>query len=146
MSKKNSGKKLGASLLFTLALIGSTYLLLPNGDSVGAAPQMPQGISPKALSASARADQKRMRMSLGQLPLSFEMNHGQFPPEVQFASRGAGYKAFFTETETVFVLRKPGTARAEANAPLQGTNPQRAAQAMQERAQRAAARAASKAV
>jgi Carboxypeptidase regulatory-like domain/Beta-propeller repeat len=146
MSKKNSGKKLGASLLFTLALIGSTYLLLPNGDSVGAAPQMPQGLSSKALNASARADQKRMRMAIGQLPLSFEMNRGQFDPQVQFASRGASYKAFFTQTEAVFVLRKPGAAPAEASGPLQGTVSQRSAQATQLRAQQAAERAASKAV
>jgi carboxypeptidase family protein/beta-propeller repeat-containing protein len=146
MSKKNSGKKLGASLLFTLALICSTYLLLPNGDSVGAAPQMPQGISSKALTASAKADQKQMRKALGQLPLSFEMNRGQFDPEVQFASRGAGYKAFFTQTEAVFVLRKPGVAPAKVSAPLQGTIPQRSTQAMQERAQQSAERAASKAV
>src|SRR3954471_16673089 len=142
MTKKNSAKKLGASLLFTLGLIGLTYLLLPHGDSVGAAPQIPQAISIKALNASARADQKQMRMALGQLPLSFEMNRGQFPAEVQFASRGAGAKAFFTQTEAVFVLKKPGAQLDASNR----TAPMNAAQAQRDRQERASQRAASKAV
>ncbi|HEX4631343.1 MAG TPA: SBBP repeat-containing protein [Chthoniobacterales bacterium] len=122
MSKKNSGKKIGASLLFTLTIIGSTYLLLPNGDSVGAAPQMPQGISVKALSASARADQKQMRMALGQLPLSFEMNRGQFPAQVQFAARGGSSKTFFTQTQAVFVLRRPDAGKAVVRMSLADAN------------------------
>src|ERR1700730_6353079 len=110
MNTDNPGKRIGASLLITFALVALVYLLLPNGRSVGAAPQLqPGGTSTKALDASMRADQKRMRMALGQLPLSFEMNRGQFDPQVRFASRGAGYKAFLTQTETVFILRKPST-------------------------------------
>src|SRR5947209_13236734 len=113
MNKKKAVRKVGASFIFTLALIGLTYLLLPNGDSIGARPTMPQAVSSTtAMTAAVRADQKRARMALGQLPLSFEMNRGQFPPEVQFASRGAGYKAFFTQSETVFVLRKPSAQSA----------------------------------
>jgi uncharacterized protein (TIGR03437 family) len=34
--------------------------------------------------------------SYGKLPLSFEANQGQFDPEVQFASRGSGYRLFLT--------------------------------------------------
>ena len=117
MNNKNYVKKIGASLLLTLALIALTSLLLPKGQSVGAAPQTPQSLSnPKAMAASIRADQKRSRMALGQLPLSFEMNRGQFPAEVQFASRGAGIKAFFTQSEAVFVLRKPGATASRAGA------------------------------
>jgi hypothetical protein len=109
MKTKNPVRKVGASVLITVALIVLTYLFLPNGQSIGAAPQNPQvSLSNKALTASVRADQKRTRAALGQLPLSFEMNRGQFPAEVQFVSRGAGHKAFFTGSEMVFVLRKPG--------------------------------------
>jgi hypothetical protein len=145
--KKNPFRQIGASVLVTVALIATTYLLLPKDTSIGAATRPTQIVSPpRAVAASIKADQKRARMTLGQLPLSFEANRGQYDPQVQFASRGAGYKAFFTQTEAVFVLRKPGAAPAKASAPLQGTNPQRAAQAMQQRAQQAAERAASKAV
>src|SRR5258708_33783983 len=144
--KKNPAHRIGASLLVTLALVASTYLLLPNGRSVGAAPKTPPG----ATAASVRADQERARMALGQLPLSFEMNRGQFDPQVQFASRGAGYKAFLTQSDTVFVLRKP----TRSNAPQPTTNlatkgatqAERVAEATRERAERAAQRAASKAV
>src|ERR1041384_8544625 len=122
MNKKNSVKKLGASLLFTLGLIGLTYLLLPNGDSVGAAPQSPQAMSIKALNASARADQKQMRMALGQLPLSFEMNRGQFPAQVQCAARGAGAKTFVTQTQAVFVLKRPDAGKAVVRMSLADAN------------------------
>ena len=90
-----------------------------------------------------RADQKQMRMNMGQLPLSFEMNHGQFDPQVRFASRGANLKAFLTQSEAVFVLRKPGSnSAAQAKPP----GPLSAAQAKQVREEQAAQRAASKAV
>jgi hypothetical protein len=94
------------------------------------------------MTASVRADQKRARTALGQLPLSFEINRGQFDPQVQFASRGAGYKTFLTQHEVVFVLKKPGVNSAtQPNA-----NSRNPAQAKQEREARAAQRAASKAV
>src|SRR5438067_4103968 len=146
MNTENPINKIGASLLITLALITLTYLLLPNGRSVGAAPQLqPPGTT---LAASVRADQKYMRMALGQLPLSFEMNRGQFDPQVRFASRGAGFKAFFTQSEMVFVLRKPASnsaAQGNTNA-SKPASPQTAAQAKQAREERAAQRAASRAV
>ena len=144
MNTKNPVKKIGASLFFTLALMTLIYLLLPNGRSVGAAPQLqPPGTNTRALAASVRADQKQMRMNMGQLPLSFEMNHGQFDPQVRFASRGANLKAFLTQSEAVFVLRKPGSnSAAQAKPP----GPLSAAQAKQVREEQAAQRAASKAV
>jgi len=145
MNTKNPVKKLGASLLITLALITLVYLLLPNGRSVGAAPQLqPPATSNKALAASARADQKRMRMALGQLPLSFEINRGQFDSQVRFASRGASYKAFFTQSEMVFVLRKPAaTQLANANPPAasKATKAEQFAQAQKAREEGAASKA-----
>src|SRR5437588_2035419 len=145
MNNKKAVRKVGGSFIFTLALIGSTYLLLPNGDSIGARPTMPQDMSSTtAMTAAVRADQKRARMALGQLPLSFEMNRGQFPPEVQFASRGAGYKAFFTQSEAVFVLKKPGASTSNANDLI--TSSKDRAQGLRDRQERAAQRAASKAI
>src|SRR4051812_11559056 len=148
MNKKNARNKIGGSLLFTLALIVLTYLLLPNGDSVGASPRTPQAASTtQTLAASVRADQKRARMALGQLPLSFEMNRGQFPAEVQFASRGASFKTFFTQSEMVFVLRKPSAAaNSNTAATSKPTDSRDPAQLQRDRQQRAAERAASKAV
>jgi hypothetical protein len=79
--KENPAHRIGASLLVTLALVASTYLLLPNGRSVGAAAKAsPSATDKNAFAVSVRADQKRARMALGQLPLSFEMNRGQFNP------------------------------------------------------------------
>src|SRR5256886_6015932 len=145
MNTKNPVNKIGASLLITVALITLTYLLLPNGRSVGAAPQLqPPGTTNKALAASVRADQKRMRMALGQLPLSFEMNRGQFDPQVRFASRGASYKAFFTQSEMVFVLRNPAAtqlANANPTTASKATKAEQLAQAQKEREERAASKA-----
>ena len=147
MNNKKAVRKIGASFIFTLALIGLTYALLPSGDSIGAAPKVSPVLStPKAMTAAAKLDQKRMRMALGQLPLSFEMNRGQFPPEVQFASRGGGNKAFFTQNEAVFILKKPGSATTKAQASGPITSSKNPAQALAERQERAAQRAASKAV
>lgn len=143
MNTKNPVKKIGASLFFTLALMTLIYLLLPNGRS-GAAPRLqPPGTNTRALAASVRADQKQMRKTMGQSPLSFEMNHGQFDPQVRFASRGADLKAFLTQSEAVFVLRKPGSnSAAQAKPP----GPLSAAQAKQLRDERSAQRAAATAV
>ena len=103
MKNKTPATKIGASLLITIGLIILSYLLLPNVTSVGAANRMAPTAQQKKAAAKAKAVEKQARLALGQLPLSFEMNRGQFDPQVQFASRGAGYKAFLTQTETVFV-------------------------------------------
>jgi hypothetical protein len=140
MKNKKPVTKISASVLVTIGVIILSYLLLPKVHSVGA--------SKSADVAAIKAADKRARMALGGLPLTFEMNRGQFDAQVQFASRGAGYKAFFTQTEAVFVLRKPA-ARANANPSLMSsktTNAERSALAQREREERAAERAASKAV
>src|SRR5262249_46456329 len=48
------------------------------------------------------------RNMYGQLPLSFETNHGQTDPRVKFLSHGPGYALFLTDTEAVLTLREPG--------------------------------------
>jgi hypothetical protein len=125
--KNNPLHRIGASVLITFALVGGTYLLLPKEHSVGAAPKF-QANSKNSLVNSIRADQRSARIALGQLPLSFEANRGQFPAEVQFASRGAGYKAFFTQTEAVFVLKNANAtgALAKANTSGPATKPMQA--------------------
>src|SRR2546422_4187866 len=42
----------------------------------------------------------------GAVPMCFEANYGQTPPEVKFLGRGKGYTMFLTPSEAVLVLRK----------------------------------------
>src|SRR5713101_2171032 len=70
----------------------------------GAGPVTPE------LAAKARLSEK-----YGNLPLSFEANHGQSDPKVKFLSRGSGYSLFLTTNEAVLVLSRPA---ADASAVL----------------------------
>jgi hypothetical protein len=47
---------------------------------------------------------KKVLQSYLNIPLSFESNEGQAPPEVKFLSRGGGYGLFLTSTEAVISL------------------------------------------
>ena len=51
-----------------------------------------------------------MRKRYGDLPLSFEANHGQSDSKVKFLSRGSGYSLFLTSNEAVLAL-----SQSEAN-------------------------------
>ena len=57
-----------------------------------------QAVTPD-LAASAH-----VRQRYGNLPLSFEANHGQSDAKVKFLSRGSGYSLFLTSNEAVLVL------------------------------------------
>ena len=62
-----------------------------------------------ALSPVAEGDETtrlRATAEYGKLPLSFEANHGQTDPQVQFLSRGAGYTLFLTPTKAVLSLQQ----------------------------------------
>jgi len=86
-----------------------------------------------ALTPADAATQARVSQAYGQLPLSFEANHGQTDAAVNFLSRGSGYTLFLTPAEAVVALQKTGAAPA-GNAPaspgdvlrmeLVGANPQ----------------------
>ena len=47
-----------------------------------------------------------VQSAYGQLPLSFEANHGQVDAHVKFLARGHGYTLFLTPTESVMVLQQ----------------------------------------
>lgn len=47
-----------------------------------------------------------VRADFSQVPLAFQVNQGQFDPEVKFACRAGRSTTYFTSTETVLVLRK----------------------------------------
>jgi MBG domain-containing protein/beta-propeller repeat-containing protein len=63
----------------------------------------------KAAVTLSKQSQTRILASYGQLPLSFEVNHGQTDGRVKFLSRGRGYGLFLTPTSAVLVLHKVGT-------------------------------------
>ena len=46
----------------------------------------------------------QVRERYGDLPLSFEANHGQSDSKVKFLSRGSGYSLYLTSNEAVLVL------------------------------------------
>ena len=48
-----------------------------------------------------------MQAAYGNLPLSFEANHGQTAPQVKFLARGRGYSLFLTSQEAVLVVGPP---------------------------------------
>ena len=69
--------------------------------------------------------QLRIKKAYGQLPLSFEANHGQTNREVEFLARGAGYTFFLTSTEAVMSLRDNAAAQASVlRMKLAGAKPQ----------------------
>jgi len=59
--------------------------------------------SPKAVAPSP--SMARVQSGYGHLPLSFEANHGQWDPSVQFVTRGSGHQLFLRPTDAVLTLR-----------------------------------------
>jgi hypothetical protein len=53
-----------------------------------------------------RTSQAQLNKDYGNLPLSFEANHGQADGKVKFLSRGNGYDVLLTSTEAILTLRK----------------------------------------
>jgi hypothetical protein len=49
---------------------------------------------------------------MAQLPLGFEINRGQSPPEVTFVARGRGYGIFLTSTGAVLTTTSPASSGA----------------------------------
>ncbi|MDB5970428.1 MAG: hypothetical protein JWQ90_2878 [Hydrocarboniphaga sp.] len=79
-----------------------------------------------ATSIPAQPDARQIDHQYAQLPLAFEVNHGQFDAPVRYLAQGQGYTIFLTAGETVLSLqnRKGGTAeRAAIRTTLVGANP-----------------------
>lgn len=70
---------------------------------LGHAAALPKGNTPAA----------RVDRDFGTVPLSFEPNHGQTDPRVQFLSRGQGYALFLTPGEAVLELRNSQRKKAD---------------------------------
>jgi Beta-propeller repeat len=52
----------------------------------------------------------------GKLPLAFEVNRGQTDSRVRFCARGSGYGLFFTATQAILYLRRPGCVDGKQDA------------------------------
>src|SRR5438552_4111829 len=61
-------------------------------------------------------DGSSLSAAYGQIALSFEANHGQTDPQVNFLSRGSGYALFLTPSQAVLSLQKQA-----APSPIQGS-------------------------
>ena len=66
--------------------------------------------SPKAVAPPP--SMARVQSGYGHLPLSFEANHGQWDPSVQFVTRGSGHQLFLRPTDAVLAVRT-GEAKGE---------------------------------
>jgi len=108
-----------------------TYVLLPNGDSIGGAKNLPPASTQKAMAAAARGRPKTRADGARATAFVVRNKPRPVPGRGPICSRGRAWKAFFTQSETVFVLKKPGVASA-SNARLSrprscwcGANPTR---------------------
>jgi hypothetical protein len=95
----------------TLAVCAFLYLFI-NGS-------MPDAPSPieAAPSRSEQMTTTQARSAYGQLPLSFEANHGQADKSVNFLARGAGYTLALSPTEAVFALVRRSDERSQKSEP-----------------------------
>jgi hypothetical protein len=109
-AKKSRGILLAiVALLAGLSLSGqpwdpSTSASATRQVNVSPAPQQP---ATKAASGHVvQTTRKQITDTYGKLPLSFEVNDGQFDARVKFLSRGSGYSFFLTSTEAVLALNR----------------------------------------
>lgn len=57
---------------------------------------------------------KRVKATLAQLPLSFEINRGQADAEARFLTRGNGYSLYLTDSESVLVFGKAAADKGKS--------------------------------
>jgi uncharacterized repeat protein (TIGR01451 family) len=81
--------------------------------------------------AHAQSRARSNEAAYGRLRMHFEENRGQTDPRVRFVARGAGYALFITETETVAVLKKQGSAPAVIRMNLIGASDHQQAEGVQ---------------
>src|SRR5580658_6673372 len=66
------------------------------------------------LPRTSRSLAARAQSNYGNLPVTFEANHGQTDPQVRFVSRGPGYTAFLTSDGMVLSLRAKEVVASQA--------------------------------
>jgi hypothetical protein len=116
VASRNPGKMNADANRFPTAFPGLLALALLASSAFAAGPANSARPSP--------ADKARVAAEYGKIPLSFEHNHGQSDPRVQFFSRGVGYGLFLAPDEAVLELKKdhkqlsPTTPRVSETAVL----------------------------
>ena len=103
------GRRLPYCLLLIALLLGAVMLK----KDVGA-----------ALPAAQARTKAQWAQLYAALPLSFEANHGQSDPSVNYVSRGKGYSLFLTGHEAVLTLRRSAQTRVDKSSPLAGRLPE----------------------
>ncbi len=79
----------------------------------------PPGPAPASLAAPA----PRVPARYGQLPLSFEANHGQVAGNVDFVAHGAGYSLLLSATGALLALPAPAPQSGRGSAQRQAARP-----------------------
>ena len=87
----------GITLCVTLLLLSQYKTTPPTGP-------------PQARNQALPAPQ--LAANYGQVPLSFEANHGQAQEPVQYLARGTNASLYLTPTEAVLEVRQPRTQKA----------------------------------
>src|SRR5437764_2696641 len=83
----------------------SLFVLLFSAFIALTVPGAPRTVVQAAPVVPAGASELRLVKRYGELPLSFEANHGQTDGRVRFLSRGSGYTLFLTGDEAVLSLK-----------------------------------------
>src|SRR5437870_2906693 len=103
MAMRISSRLLLVAVLGVLIVVGSLLLMLMQRSAV----------STHARTAVAKPSGSQTMTAYARLPLSFEPNHGQTDPQVQFLARGPGYTLLLTPTEALLILREAETRKAK---------------------------------
>ena len=90
-----------------VATAASLALLAPAGIAV-------RSLGGAGTDAAPKDPEQTARRAYGQLPVSFEANHGQTDSQVKFLSRSPGSTLFLTPSEAVLSLTSPKADRAGA--------------------------------
>jgi len=105
------------ALLFLLT-VAAVWLSTGQTDGItGAKPRTVTQVESHVQVAGPRASGRgisksrkyRLVETYGKMPMRFEANQGQADANVKFLARGAGYRLFLTENESVIAMRKPLT-------------------------------------
>ena len=97
----------------TLAALLTLFSRLPPALANHASiPDLPRGDRSKPSATAGllkpdRAVQSRLNQTYGTLPLTFEINRGQYDSSVKFTSRGNGYRLCLTGREAILSLHRP---------------------------------------
>lgn len=88
----------------------STLLLLSASLDNGAAPLVSASSLRSAPTTPSKSRLRDLKMLSAKLPLSFELNEGQFGGSARYITRGSGSTLLLATDESILVLQKPAAA------------------------------------